>query len=128
MFLVSNLWKRHWVNLILYNIVISYNYKYNRLKPSLNKSVKQTFSNKYFFKIIIEKTRKMNNQTPKQHGNTHVQEQHQKQYGNAHMQEHQRKQQQDLPRPSPFDELSAIFYPPKQENSRLGGGSTGSIS
>ncbi|WZZ52265.1 hypothetical protein YC2023_052372 [Brassica napus] len=38
------------------------------------------------------------------------------------------KKQQDLPRPSPFDELSAIFHPPKQESSGLGGCSTGDHS
>ncbi|KAG2322745.1 hypothetical protein Bca52824_015958 [Brassica carinata] len=45
----------------------------------------------------------MNNQPQKQNGKAHVQEQQQKQHG----------------------KLSAIFYPPKQETSRLGGGSTG---
>ncbi|CAN6829318.1 unnamed protein product [Brassica oleracea] len=48
--------------------------------------------------------------------------------GKAQVQEQQQQEQQDLPRPSPFDELSAIFYPPKQETSRLGGGSTGDPS
>ncbi|CAA7060482.1 unnamed protein product [Microthlaspi erraticum] len=32
----------------------------------------------------------------------------------------QEQQQQHLPRPSPFDELSAIFYPLQQENSSFG--------
>ncbi|KAL0730517.1 hypothetical protein Bca4012_026610 [Brassica carinata] len=42
--------------------------------------------------------------------------------GKAQVQE-QQQQQQDLPHPSPYDELSTIFHPPKQETSHKSEGS-----